>query len=125
MCTITPERGREDDPHPFDILSADGKLNFRYKSRPTQLTISKPSSPIKIRGKSVKGFQRYDRTNRDYNFIFIDIIIFSLYSLFRSKSDAHTIIRASKPPSIINQFIQQRKQVFIFYFLYLTGFSFR
>ncbi|XP_023344522.1 uncharacterized protein LOC111713811 [Eurytemora carolleeae] len=28
----------------------------------------------------------------------------------RSKSDAHTIIRASKPPSIINQFIQQRKQ---------------
>ena len=37
------------------------------------------SSPIKIRGKPVKGFMSYDRTNkqsnRNYNFIYINIFI--------------------------------------------------
>ena len=42
-----------------------------------------PSSPIKILGKSVKGFMSYDRTykqtdNRDYNFINIDWEIMEL-----------------------------------------------
>jgi len=44
---------------------------------------------INIWDKSVKGFLRYDRThkqtNRDYNFIFIDIFIFSVPVLYHNQ----------------------------------------
>ena len=73
------------------------KLNFRFKSRPTQLRISeqnqeipvaRSSSPIKIWGKSVHGFPSYDQTNKqtnsDQNFIYIDSLTGVINSLLET-----------------------------------------
>ena len=76
-CQVTPAVY----PH---LDNFTGKLNFRDKSQLIQFRILKPGykhsrgtlpdSPIKIWGKSVKGFLSYDRknkqTNIDYNFIY-------------------------------------------------------
>ena len=71
-------------PHYNDFT---GKLNFHLLNQESQsqaknIPVVLPSSPIKIRGKSVKGFLSYDRTNKqpdrqtnkDYIFIYKDYI---------------------------------------------------
>ena len=52
-------------------------LNLEFKKKVKNIPVDLPSYPIKIWGKSVKGFLSYDltnkQTNRDYNFIHRDI----------------------------------------------------
>ena len=48
-------------------------LNLESQHHAKNIHVGLLSSPIKIWGKSIQGFLSYDRTNRDYNFIYIDI----------------------------------------------------
>ena len=48
-------------------------LNLEFQNQAKNIPVVLPRSPIKIWGKSVQGLLSYDRTNIDYNFIYIDI----------------------------------------------------
>ena len=68
-------------------------LNLDSQSQANNIPLVVPSSPIKIWGKSVLRFIRYDRaykqTNRDYNFIYWDI--FYVHSFFECIKTAEPI----------------------------------
>ncbi len=59
-------------------------LNLKIRNQEKNIPVGLPSSPIKILGKSVKGFLSYDRTDKQRLQLYIYIHWSSMHSLLRT-----------------------------------------